>query len=406
MLILGIAISAVSGLCTTLAAISVSWPAHKAKVEERTQTEQEHLLSVVVNLLLTGVGVALMVAACSQGPVAMIFPIAVASSLASNMVLQGLLGLAKYTNASVVGTCVLVVAGLLLPDIGPPSPGVQSEEAVIAMMTSWTAMAYIVVSLIVNVSCLLALVMKAVTNNMAMLFFYAFVGGTGTVLNTSIQKALSMEIPLVAKVFLGALYVLLSCICLGSGAMANGTLPDPSLFVPISNGVNLILNCVAGICIWQDWKRLTHGVSYTMVYILVVLGTYLVSALDVFSLVRLSIDAKVLSHTAGRLVSEPVRESLRSRYNVALLTRTKSAQQRLLEDESLSGWPHLRAGIALLGVSSLKGFEKRLTEELDKNLISSAEVAALCSGLLERTGGLQSADGRGCLEEWVSNINA
>merc|ERR1712137_1292199 len=82
------------------------------------------------------------------------------------------------------------------------------------------------------------------------------------------------------KLVLLVVYVVLACLCLGVAAMANGTLEDPTLFVPISNGVNLVLNCFAGLFIWGDWNRLEFPLAYCMVYVLVVLGTYLVSSLD------------------------------------------------------------------------------------------------------------------------------
>jgi len=51
-------------------------------------------------------------------------------------------------------------------------------------------------------------------------------------------------------------------------------------YVPVSCGVNLWLNFIAGICIWDDWNRLTHRLAYVFVFILVFLGTYGLSSFD------------------------------------------------------------------------------------------------------------------------------
>merc|ERR1712046_174186 len=84
-----------------------------------------------------------------------------------------------------------------------------------------------------------------------------------------------------AKVVLGVIYVSFACICLASSAFANATLQDPSLFIPVSNAVNLVSNCLAGLCIWGDAARLSYRWSYCMIYLLVLLGTYLLSARDI-----------------------------------------------------------------------------------------------------------------------------
>merc|ERR1712107_215673 len=89
--------------------------------------------------------------------------------------------------------------------------------------------------------------------------------------------------PLSLQIGLGVMYSVLAVICVGGSASANSTLEDPSMFVPISNGVNLVLNCLAGLSIWQDGTRLKDPLEYFTAYIFVVLGTYLVSSVDFFA---------------------------------------------------------------------------------------------------------------------------
>merc|ERR1719277_2875260 len=97
------------------------------------------------------------------------------------------------------------------------------------------------------------LLLRCTKDNMTLLFLFAIVGGTGTVLNTSISKLCQMPFVKASWMLLiplMAIYLGLAALCLVAGAAANTRLEDPSVFVPISTGVNLVLNALAGICIW------------------------------------------------------------------------------------------------------------------------------------------------------------
>jgi hypothetical protein len=173
---------------------------------------------------------------------------------------------------------------LLLIYLGPASPD-ESQDA-IGMMTQFAALMYIGLSFAAMVACGGALLMHKKLNiksNMVMLIFFAVVGGTGTVVNISISKFLQADAVTQSPVLFGCstgLYLVLASVCLGNGAMANSDLQDPSLFVPISTGMNLVLNALAGICIWGDWSRLEHPTGYIVVYCLIVLATYLLAEND------------------------------------------------------------------------------------------------------------------------------
>lgn len=401
---LGIVYAVLSGICGALAGIAVSLPVHYAKAAHKELSSAKHAASVAANLVLTGAGVVLGILALSQGEVSIIFPLSVASSLTSNMVLQGCLGLAKYTRDSIVGTLVLVFAVMMLSDIGPPPPKkALSQKEVLAMMSAFQAVAFIAASLSVMLVCLAALVSKKVKANMAMLIAFALVGGTSTVLNTSIQKMISLSIPLVGKVLLGLVYVVLACVGLGVGAMANGSLPDPSKFVPISNGVNLILNCCAGLFIWGDGPRLTYPVCYAMVYVLVVLGTYLVSSIDIFSIVHLHVKRAIYEQAHPGLNRGLTKEVAQDPELLQAFTEESKDVQSSCKH--LHSWPHLKAAVGLVSMKTLPDFEKRLQVELDKHMVSHAEVTSLCSMLLDRLGGVEDGDGKACLAEWASKIN-
>jgi len=122
---------------------------------------------------------------------------------------------------------------------------------------------------------------------MTLLLAYATMDGTSTVLNKSIQKLMSCDLHLPIKGMLIMVYAVLAVMGLASGALANGNRKDASLFVPISSCVNLVMNCLAGQFVWEDAASLQNPCGYILVYVLVVRGTFLVSSVNVFSVIRL-----------------------------------------------------------------------------------------------------------------------
>ena len=115
------------------------------------------------------------------------------------------------------------------------------------MLTSPTSLLFLVVCLIVEFIGIVALSRKRITDNNAMLFSYALVGSTGTGLNAAIGKLVWLNIGIPSRITPGILYVINAVVCLAVGALANGTLPDPSRYVPVSSGMNQLNTCIAGL---------------------------------------------------------------------------------------------------------------------------------------------------------------
>eukprot|EP00929_Paragymnodinium_shiwhaense_P073340 TRINITY_DN37348_c0_g1_i2.p1 TRINITY_DN37348_c0_g1~~TRINITY_DN37348_c0_g1_i2.p1 ORF type:complete len:334 (-),score=32.05 TRINITY_DN37348_c0_g1_i2:354-1355(-) len=196
------------------------------------------------------------------------------------MLLQSGLHLATYTKDMRVGTLVLAVAVTMIPHVGPSD--ISEDADVLGIVSKPLSLVFICMSCLAMVYAMAAVALKCVSSNSATLFTYAVIGGTGTVLNTSISKLLLQALPKSVKGALTMMYAILAVVCIGSSVKANSSLRDPSLFVPISNGVNLVLNCLAGLCIWGDGQRLQDPWNYSMSYVLVILGTYLLSSLHLF----------------------------------------------------------------------------------------------------------------------------
>jgi len=127
--ILGQVAATLSGLCSACAALAVSWPARSAVTAGRQQTQRERIkgtYKTTLRMIRRYCGelhpdrfvCGSRLFACSLLPVALVMPLAIAASLARNLILQKAFHLARFTKESVFGT-VLVVLVLLLPQLGP-----------------------------------------------------------------------------------------------------------------------------------------------------------------------------------------------------------------------------------------------------------------------------------------------
>lgn len=371
--VLAALLAVLAGTFSTLAALVMQYPQHRHATNRTDQGECEADVSIVAvltylsNFLLTGVSTALGIMACANGAVAIVFPLQVGSGLLMNMFLQIFLDLAVYTKDMRVGTLVLAVAVLLVPNIGPAD---AAHLDALKFLESVHAIAFVIVCVMTMAWGLWVLIYKLLANNLVVLFVYALVGGTCTVLNTSISKLLTMDLNVSTKIPLLIAYVCLAAIGVGGAAMANGTLEDPSLFVPISNGVMLILNATAGLILWGDGERLEYPFCYGIVYVLVVLGIYLVASFDTFSLTQ----TQVVAHHVD-VVKAVWDEPKKARQKIGEAWAPKVA--------SIEGLRDILQTDMLSSQSDRDKFKQCLKRQLDVGTVSHADICELCTALVQ-----------------------
>mmetsp|Transcript_45161 Transcript_45161/g.125271 ORF Transcript_45161/g.125271 Transcript_45161/m.125271 type:complete len:457 (+) Transcript_45161:97-1467(+) len=284
-------LASVGGICTTLAVNVLAYPQYRHSLAGSLGPAQPPKLLYVINIVLMLVGIAFFVLASGNGPVSIAMPIQSASNLLSNMVLQTKLGMKVYSKSMMTGTLVLVGAIICLPDVGPSD--VASDADPFTLLSSPTAIVYVAVMFASMANGIVLLGRNEGIEDATMtpkktqagewdqvvtVFTYAVVAGASTVLGASVGKCLTMVSGFIRFGFF-LLYLGLGVICLGAAARASAHV-DPALYVPVAAGLQLVFNCLAGLCIWEDWRTVQHWVSYVMVYLLVVLGVYLVSSFD------------------------------------------------------------------------------------------------------------------------------
>lgn len=386
----------VSGVLNTLATVAIAYPAHRAAMLQEKMSWTTKFIAYNNNLVLMGVSIFLGIMANGMGPVAVAFPLGVGANLLSNMILQSRLGIANYNKDMTVGTLVLAAAVMMLPDNGPGEmpPDVHIADLLLTKM----AMGFIALCFVAMAGGLLALHKGWVEENATLLLTFATVGCTGTVVNNSISKLVQMHLPLPVKMFLSVIYMVIGGICLLVAAEANCSLEDPSLFVPIGAGVNLVLTFLSGICIWGDYQRLNYPMSYTLVYVLVVLGTYLVSSFDVLSSSKSNIaEGHTLAMTARlrRSRTAPVDAFHSLMHDVD--DRMVNAVGALLET-----WRDDDAGCPPPPEQGEMVLRKVLKRGLDRSVIERDALIDLCLTLVQEKGteGVFRSQG---LEEWLNS---
>jgi len=220
--------------------------------------------------------------ATANGPVAVVIPVAIASQLLSNMVIQSHVGALRYSKAMRVGTYILAVAALQLIDVGP-ADSTDPVSPLLLITQPWSVMW---LTLIITLFALgligISVFSKEGPNSMPKLMAYTLVIAIPAALNNSLSK-LSAEVDVLLKFVIFILYTLLGWLSTVVSAWGNQSLNN-ALSVPCFSCAQVITNGLTGIFVWGDMARLQDKVAYLMVYVLIVLGIYLCAHVDMVSL--------------------------------------------------------------------------------------------------------------------------
>merc|ERR550532_3939988 len=94
-----------------------------------------------------------------------------------------------------------------------------------------------------------------------------------TALGASVGKLLSITsgLAFVVTVFF---YLGLGVVSFASTATASFKY-DQEFFMPLSECLQLLVNCVTGLLVWGDLPRVQEKLAYFLVYVLICLGVYL-----------------------------------------------------------------------------------------------------------------------------------
>eukprot|EP00747_Dinoflagellata_sp_TGD_P206768 gnl/TRDRNA2_/TRDRNA2_80434_c0_seq1.p1 gnl/TRDRNA2_/TRDRNA2_80434_c0~~gnl/TRDRNA2_/TRDRNA2_80434_c0_seq1.p1 ORF type:complete len:401 (-),score=57.31 gnl/TRDRNA2_/TRDRNA2_80434_c0_seq1:45-1247(-) len=282
-LVLCIGVAAFGGFLISLSYNVISFADHRARKRNTTVGSKTKAFLNFVYLLLSLSGILMFVIASKFGPVAVAMPGNVASNLLWNMILQGVAGITEYSKEMRVGNIILVGAAVSLVDVGPTDP--EGGIDVISMVTQPLAAAWILASACCTLMCALLLrFVKASRGFSLQMIVYAVLVAFSNALGATVGKMLTVTSGgLFASC--AVLYLLCGVGSLGGGGAAASAC-DVSIFLPVSQCIQLIVNALTGLCVWGDAARIQAWTAYTMVYFLSILGIYLCSPLNLALLLR------------------------------------------------------------------------------------------------------------------------
>jgi len=268
------------GFLQALAATILAYAEFLEQSGKKQFTSSQHTLFLVVNILMSMSGIALFVLATGYGPVSLATPLTAGSGLIVNMALQIKLGLSHYTKSMRVGTLVLAIAVTAIVDVGPQEQKDQDALKLLGEPLGFMCMLSVASLIVGGMALAKALDQKPMTSLMKILG-YSMLVASSTVLGASLGKLAQMQLPLFSRVVVILLYILMGLFSLlGNSFAAKKT--DMSLYMPMYYCLQLLLNCFIGLCVWQDYKVIVSPTGYACVYLLVVLGSYEVSSIDLF----------------------------------------------------------------------------------------------------------------------------
>lgn len=260
----------------------------------------EEVLLYIANVGLNLGSIAGFLVAAQYGPVSIAMPILTAAKLFSNLLFQVWAGLGMYNRQTRIGTSVLCGAVVCLIEQGPVEP--EHPDMVALLEHHMAKIWLLIVASIMLVSwCVItcektgfksdapaqsefdpnaekahkALKLKGVIH-------YSFVVATSTALGASVGKSFSL---LSGEALIASI---VSYLCLGAVSFyysAKATfLFELEQFMTVSECIQLSVNAVNGLCIWQDWKSLqehNNWITYAAIYWLIIQGAMLCTDIDV-----------------------------------------------------------------------------------------------------------------------------
>jgi multidrug transporter EmrE-like cation transporter len=108
---------------------------------------------------------------------------------------------------------------------------------------------------------------------------YVLAQAGSIVLNTSLSKVLALQSDGPSFLWWMILYLLVALFNFRVATLAAASL-DLTVYVPVFAFVKLLLNCIAGLAIWEDWRTINHWLAYPALYLLMGCGVYLLSEFD------------------------------------------------------------------------------------------------------------------------------
>lgn len=287
------------------------------------------------------------------GPVAIALPVYQATMLMWNMIVMSVLGMQSFTKSEMIGTLVLMVSSFMLLEAGPRASAARDAESYDQIGTLGPLLWILFLAFLWGVSAwgmVVDFMEKRPLPPGGVMATYVVAQGIGTSGTTSLGKILPLT-----KSGSGLFVTLILYALCGStntySSIAAAKKINQGEFIPFASCCSLLLNAATGLVLWEDGKSITMWVTYAGIYVLVILGVYLLSSADVVQLVRAERQRKltVLAETTG-LVSRARWQRLQD-----------EVEERLGSERNAIGWSKVLPPMQAQAHQSMKNLKIRLS---------------------------------------------
>uniref|UniRef100_A0A6U6GK10 Uncharacterized protein n=1 Tax=Zooxanthella nutricula TaxID=1333877 RepID=A0A6U6GK10_9DINO len=297
MMLLCVAFAVLAGLTYTASVLVLALPDHFAHLHGTEVGARCHMFLMACYVALNVGSVLPLMLSTHNGPVAVTVPVMLASQLLSNMVIQAMAGSSHYSKAMRSGTYVLAIAALELIDVGPSVPEHPSSPlTVVTRPVSVAWLAAMVGCIVVGLLMLPCVHDKSRDNGLKLLAYTAIVSNAAA-LNNSLSKVVTSATGL-TRVATMAGYLLFGATSTLASSFGYAGLNN-AVCVPVFTCMQVVVNGLTGLVVWGDAEHLDDPIAYACVYVLILLGIYLCSSIEI-GIVRKYVQRKNLANPKSK----------------------------------------------------------------------------------------------------------
>ena len=191
-------------------------------------------------------------------------PIYFSATLVTNLILFGFIfGLEYFDRIKIIGTYVITIGCILLQVVGP---GIQEDQDdIVELLLHPSAFIWFIL-LLLSMAVSTMLMLRTVYEENKQIIILLICRSTSYTLNLTVSRAFLLNPTyfilitfVIIKIVSGSIYTY--------AIVVQSTTVTQSKFVPLNATSIILVNAITGIVIWQDWRVVSHCLTYLCSYI-------------------------------------------------------------------------------------------------------------------------------------------
>ena len=190
------------------------------------------------------------------------------------MIVFGLaLGLESFSKDMKVGTYVIIIGATLLPEVGPQVQANQDIMDLIGKPYSLVWLGLLIFTMTFMGALMGFLEMKALSQSRRIGLILCARASSFTV-NLTVSRVMALR-PNVAYLAISIVLKILSGAAMTWAIVVQSTAVSQAIYVPLNASALILINALTGVIIWEDWRDVGSWLGYVCVFVLLLLGNYL-----------------------------------------------------------------------------------------------------------------------------------